>query len=78
MLPTHQLRSKICLSKASLATMRGLADFVCQMDTDLSSAPRATTEQMFDVATGAAGFRRNICGLYACMMMSMEVILANR
>jgi hypothetical protein len=55
----------ICLSKTSLATIIGLADFVCQMDTDRSSAPRATTEQMLDVATGAAGLRRNICGLYA-------------
>src|SRR6266403_553396 len=62
---SHQLRSIICLSKTSLATIIGLADFVCHMDTERSSAPRATTEQMLDVATGAAGLRRNMCGLYA-------------
>lgn len=62
---SHQLRSMICLSKTSLATIIGLADFVCQMETERSSAPSATTEQMLDVATGAAGLRRNMCGLYA-------------
>ena len=60
---THQLRSMICLSKTSLATMSGRADFVCQTDTDLSSAPNATTEQMFEVDMGDAGLRRKIWGL---------------
>lgn len=62
---SHQLRSIICLSKTSLATIIGLADFVCQMDTERSSAPRATTEQMLEVATGEPGLRRNMWGLYA-------------
>jgi hypothetical protein len=61
----YQLRSMICLSKTSLATMSGLADFVCQTETDRSSAPSATTEQMLDVETGACALRRKICGLYA-------------
>lgn len=55
-----QLKSIICRSNTSFATMRGRADFVCHTDTDLSSAPRATTEQMLDVATGADGLRRNM------------------
>src|SRR5260221_3477711 len=60
---TNQLRSIICLSKTSLATIKGLAHFVCQIDTDLSPAPNATTEHMLDVATGEDGFRRKMCGL---------------
>jgi hypothetical protein len=60
---TYQLKSIICLSNTSFATMRGRADFVCHTDTDLSSAPNATTEQIFDVATGAPGLRKNIWGL---------------
>lgn len=40
--------------------MRGRADFVCHIDTDLSSAPKATTEHMLDVDIGADGFRRKI------------------
>ena len=63
MTATHQLRSMICLSKTSLATMSGRADFVCQTDTDLSSAPNATTEQMFEVEMGDEGIRRKIWGL---------------
>lgn len=60
---TYQLKSIICLSKTSRATMRGRADLVCHTDTDLSSAPRATTEQMLEVATGALASRRKIWGL---------------
>lgn len=46
--------------------MSGLADLVCHTDTERSSAPSATTEQILDVATGADGLRRKMCGLYAC------------
>ena len=46
--------------------MSGLADLVCHTDTERSSAPSATTEQILDVATGADGLRKKICGLYAC------------
>ena len=63
MTATHQLRSMICLSKTSLATMSGRADFVCQTETDRSSAPNATTEQMFEVEMGDEGLRRKIWGL---------------
>src|SRR5712671_1001385 len=68
----------ICLSKTSLATIIGLADFVCQIDTERSSAPRATTEQILEVATGAAGLRRNMCGLYACGNHEFGPCCANR
>lgn len=40
--------------------MSGRADFVCQTDSDLSSAPNATTEQMFEVEMGDEGFRRKM------------------
>ena len=40
--------------------MSGRADFVCQTDTDLSSAPNATTEQMFEVEMGEAVLRKKI------------------
>ena len=60
---SHQLRSMICLSNTSLATMSGRADFVCHTDTDLSSAPNATTEQMFEVEMGDARLRRKMWGL---------------
>jgi hypothetical protein len=56
----------ICLSKTSFATISGLADFVCQTETDRSSAPNATTEHMFEVATGADRFRKKMWGLYDC------------
>ena len=58
--PTHQLRSIICLSNTSFATISGRADLVCHTETERSSAPSATTEQIFDVATGLLGSRRNI------------------
>lgn len=61
---THQLRSMICRSKTSFATISGRADFVCQIETERSSAPRATTEQMLEVSTGSCGLRKNMCGLY--------------
>jgi len=63
---TYQLKSIICLSKTSFATIRGLADFVCQTETDRSSAPNATTEHILEVATGADRFRKKIWGLYDC------------
>lgn len=48
----YQLKSMICLSKTSLATINGRGAFVCQTDTARSSAPRATTEQIFGAVTG--------------------------
>lgn len=53
----------ICLSNTSFATTIGRAVFVCQTDTERSSAPSATTEQIFDETTGLSGSRTNICGL---------------
>lgn len=50
----------MCRSNTSFATIRGRADFVCQTDTDLSSAPNATTEQIFDVEIGVDGLRRKM------------------
>ena len=52
-------------SKTSFATTSGRADFVCQTETERSSAPSAATEQMFEATTEELGSRRNICGLYA-------------
>ena len=63
---THQLKSIICLSNTSFATTNGLADLVCHTDTERSSAPKATTEQMLEAMTGWEGSRRKMWGLYAC------------
>lgn len=59
-LTTYQLKSMIWRSNTSFATINGRADLVCQTDTEQSSAPRATTEQMFEVTTGIDGSRRKI------------------
>lgn len=60
----HQLKSIIWRSNTSFATMRGRADFVCHTDTERSSAPSATTEQIFDATTGLEVSRRKMWGLY--------------
>ena len=52
-------------SNTSFSTTSGRADFVCQTEIDKSSDPRATTLQMFCVATGFVASRLKICGLYA-------------
>lgn len=61
-------------SNTDFATMSGRADFVCQMDTERSSAPSATTEQMFAVAMGNEVFRTNMCGLYDCEVFRRPII----
>ena len=48
----YQDRSIICRSNTSFATTMGRADLVCHTETERSSAPNATTEQMFDATTG--------------------------
>lgn len=57
---TYQLRSMIWRSKTSFATINGRADLVCHTETDRSSAPRATTEQIFEVTTATEGSRRKM------------------
>jgi hypothetical protein len=56
----------IARSNIDLATITGRGAFVCQTETDRSSDPRATTEQMFAVVVGPDASLRKIRGLHVC------------
>jgi hypothetical protein len=55
----------IGLSNKFFATMTGRECFVCHTDTEQSSEPKATTEQMFEVNTPLSASRNHILGLVA-------------
>jgi hypothetical protein len=62
----------IVRSKTDFATITGRGAFVCHIDTELSPAPKATTEHMLGVVVGPSASRRKIRGLQVYRFISPQ------